>query len=47
MFKDITEYSPAVVELQKRKSQTNNTVRKRRVFSKNINKEEKQNIELD
>lgn len=45
--KDITEYSSAVVELQKRKPQTNNTSRKRRVFSKNINKEEKQNVELD
>lgn len=45
--KDITECSSTVVELQKRKPQTNNTSRKRRVFSKNINKEEKQNVELD
>lgn len=45
--KDITEYSFAVVELQNRKTQTNSTARKRRVFSKNINKEKKQNIKMD
>lgn len=45
--KDITECSSAVVELQKRKTQTNGAPRKRRVFSKNISKEKKQNVELD